>query len=173
MSLIHSLHLHLHLQHPHILHPPPPPPPSKRHPPHTTTQTITPTHPPPAAQAHIYHAQSHTLSNPLLLYRTTEPQSRAQGPPQTSPPQENSSKTKTTQKKSPPPPKNRKEPTPSQSLLTTLKLLRGFNKTPIKLGSWPVIKSSVLELAVLLPPTGANTPVGNGGTSATPLLLLR
>ena len=62
---------------------------------------------------------------------------------------------------------------PHQSLLTTLKLLLGFNKTPIKLGSWPVIKSSVLEFAVLFPPTGAKTPVGKGGTSATPLLLLR
>ena len=44
----------------------------------------------------------------------------------------------------------------------TLKLLRGFNKTPTKLGSTPLIKSSLLEFAVLFPPVGGCTP-GEGG----------
>ena len=50
----------------------------------------------------------------------------------------------------------------NQSRLITLKLLLGFSRTPTKLGS--PAKSSVLELAVLFPPTGA--PPGIGGTGS-------
>lgn len=55
---------------------------------------------------------------------------------------------------------------PPQSLLTILKLLRGFNNTPTNVGSIPLPKSSVLLFAVLFPPTGP----ANAGIGGTPLL---